>query len=156
MLVDRFLTQSDHMKWVKAIPASIVDLCLSLSSWQKWIKLLEINKNCNCSPIIFSKSFPVVLSRTIRQNDLVESYKALFGLRIITVVKVLKWDGQWFRSIHMLAMSISLSMYSSFLTIFLRYLQDNLSGPKVEELLHLLMALISSAFEKGTQLVTFL
>ena len=31
-----------------------------------------------------------MLSKIIRQNDLVESYKVLFGLRIITVVEVLK------------------------------------------------------------------
>jgi len=54
------------------------------------MKLLEIDKNCKYSPIIFSKSFLIVLSRTIWQNDLVESYKALFGLGIIMVVEVLK------------------------------------------------------------------
>ena len=156
MLVDRFLTQPNCMKWVKATSAFIVDLCLSLPNWHEWMKLLEIDKNCNCSLIIFSKSFPVVLSRTIGQNDLVESYEALLDLGIIMVVKVLKWDDQWPRLIHMSAMSISLLKHSLFLTIFLRCLQDNLSGPGVEELLHLLMALISSAFEKEAQLITSL
>ena len=56
----------------------------------------------------------------------------------------------------MLAISISLSMHFLFLTIFLRCLQDNLSGPRVKELLHLLMALMSSAFEKEAQTVTSL
>jgi len=54
------------------------------------MKLLEIDKNCKYSPIIFSKNFLVVLSRTIGQNDLVKSYEALFGLGIIMVVEVLK------------------------------------------------------------------
>ena len=56
------------------------------------MKLLEIDKNCKYSPIIFSKNFLVVLSRTIGQNDLVKSYEdeVLFGLGIIMVVKVLK------------------------------------------------------------------
>jgi len=53
-------------------------------------------------------------------------------------------------------MSISLLMYSLFLMIFLRCLQDNLSGSGVEELLHLLIALMISAFEKGGHLVTSL
>ena len=58
------------------------------------MKLLEINRNCNRSPIIFSKSLPVVLSNTMGQNDLVESYDTLLGLGIIIVVDTLKWDGQ--------------------------------------------------------------
>ena len=144
------------MKWVKATSASVADLCLSPPSWHEWIKLLEINKNCNYSPIIFSKSFPVVLSRTIGWNNTAELYKVLFGLRIIIVVEVLKWDGQWSRSIHVLAILISLLMYSLFLIIFLRYLHVNLSGPGVEKLLYLLMALISFAFEKEAQLITSL
>ena len=89
MLVEKFSAQPDHMKWVKTTPASIVDLCLSLPSWHIWIKLLEIDKNCSHYPIIFSKSFSVVLSRIIGQNNLVELYKTLFGLEIIIVVKIL-------------------------------------------------------------------
>jgi len=118
--------------------------------------LLEIDKNCSHSPIIFLKSFPVVLSRIVRQNDLVESYKVLFGLRIITVVEVLKWNGQWSKLIHALAILISLSMHFLFLTIFLQCLQNNLFSPGVEELLHLSMALISSAFKKEAQTITSL
>ena len=72
------------------------------------------------------------------------------------VVNVLKWDSQWPKSIQFLAMSISLLMHSSFLTIFLRYLQDNLSSSEVEELLYLLMASMISAFEKRGHLVTSL
>ena len=56
----------------------------------------------------------------------------------------------------MLAMLISLLMYSSFLTIFLRCLQDNLSSSGVKELLYLLMASMISTFEKGGHLMTSL
>ena len=35
-----------------------------------------------------------------------------------------------------------------FLTIFLRYFQDNLSGPGVKELLYFSIVLISFSFEK--------
>ena len=97
-----------------------------------------------------------MLSRTIGQNDLVELYKALLGLGMITVVNVLKWDGQWPKSIQVLAMLISLLMHSSFLIIFLRCYQNNLFSPRVEELLYLLMALMISTFKKGGYLVTFL
>jgi len=34
-----------------------------------------------------------MLSKTIGQNDLVESYEVLLGLGMIKVVDVLKWDG---------------------------------------------------------------
>ena len=115
--------------------------------------LLDINKNCNLSLIIFSKSLLVVLSNTIGQNDLGKSYEALLGLEIMTVDDILKWDGQWSKSIHVLAISISLIMHSSFLTIFLRCLQDNLSGLEVRELLYFSMALMSSSFEKRTYFI---
>jgi len=40
--------------------------------------------------MIFSMSFPVVLKRTMGQNDFLESYKALLGFGIITEVDFLK------------------------------------------------------------------
>jgi len=52
--------------------------------------LLDIDRNCILSPIIFSKSLPAVLSSTIGQNTLGESYKTLFDLGIMTVDDVLK------------------------------------------------------------------
>jgi len=53
------------------------------------MKLLEINNNWSHSLIIL-KSLLVVLSKTIGQNDLVESYDILFGLEMTIMVDVLK------------------------------------------------------------------
>ena len=118
--------------------------------------MLEIVKNYSHSPIIYSKSFPVMLSKTIRWNDLVELYKALLSLGMIIVVDILKWDGQWSKSIQVLVMLVSLLMYSLFLTIFLRCLQNNLFNSRVKELLYLLMVSMIFTFEKGGHFVTFL
>ena len=153
MLIVRFLTYSDQIKWLRAMPTLVVDLCLSLPNWHEWMKLLDIDRNCNLSPIIFSKSLPVMLSNMIEWNNLDKSYKALLGLGIMTVVNILKWDGQWPKSAHTLAILISLIMYSLFLMIFLICSQDNLSGPGVKELLHFSMALMSSSFEKETYFI---
>ena len=73
---------------------SVVDLCLRPLSWQQWMNELEIMWNWSRSPIIFSKSFPIVLRRTIGWKDLRVSYNVLFSLEITTVVDVLKWCGQ--------------------------------------------------------------
>jgi len=53
----------------------------------------------------------------------------------------------------MLTISISLLVHLLFLTIFLRYLQDSLSSPGVEELLQFPMVLKSFFFEKGTHVI---
>jgi len=54
------------------------------------MKLLDIDRNCNLSPIIFSKSLPVMLSNMIGWNNLGKPYKALLGLGIMTMVDILK------------------------------------------------------------------
>lgn len=72
VLVDRFLTHPDQIKWVRVIPASVVDLCLSSPSLYGWMKLLDIEWNWSLSPIIFLNSLPRVLKRTIGQKDLGE------------------------------------------------------------------------------------
>jgi len=54
------------------------------------MKLLDIDINCNISPIIFLKNLLVVLNNTIGQNDLDKLYEALLGLGIITMVDILK------------------------------------------------------------------
>ena len=101
----------------KCNPTSVVDLCLRPLSWLGWIKLLEIIWNWRHSPIIFSKSFPIVLRRTIWQYDLGESKVALLGLWITTIVEVLKWDSQCPKSIQALAISMNLQIQSLFLMI---------------------------------------
>ena len=47
-------------------------------------------------------------------------------------------------------MLIILFRHDFFLTIHLRYLQDNLSGPGVVNLLYLAIELMNSSLEKGT------
>ena len=119
MLVERFLTHSDQMKYVRAMPAFIVDLYLRPPNWYRWINLFKIIRNCSLSPIIFLNSFSVVFSRTIGWKDLGESYDTLLGLGMTIFVNVLKWDGQYPKSIQTLAMSMSLIIHLSFLIIHL-------------------------------------
>ena len=135
-------------------PASMVDLCLRPSNWLWWIKLLEIVWNWRHSPIIFSKSFLIMLRRTIDQYDLGELYVDLLGLGITIIVEVLKWNSQCSKSIQALAISISLKMQSSFLMIDLIRFQINLSGLGADKLLHFSIASINSCLEKGFQFLT--
>ena len=65
------------------------------------------------------------------------------------VVDILKWDGQWPKSIQALALAMSLVMYSSLLIILLIWLQVSLSRLGANKLLHLSIALISSSLENG-------
>jgi len=118
--------------------------------------LLDIEENCNLSPIIFSKSLLVVLSSIMGQKDLDKLYEVLLGLEIMTIDDILKWDGQKPKLVHVLAISISLLVYSSSLMISLKCLQDNLSSPEVNKLLQLSMAFKSSFFEKGAHVVVSL
>jgi len=90
MLVVKFLTQPDQMKWVSATPVSVVDQYLSLPNWQEWMKSLDIKWNWSLSSIIFLNNLPNVLGSTIGQKDLGESYDDLFGLEMITIVDILK------------------------------------------------------------------
>ena len=131
MSMVRFLTHPDLIRWVRVTSTSVVDLCLSPPNWHRWLKLLNIDKNCNLSPIILLKSFLIMLSNMIGWNNLDELYEALLCLGIMTMVDILKWDGQWPKSIYVLVISISFIIHSLFLTIFLICLQDNLFGPGV-------------------------
>ena len=56
----------------------------------------------------FLINLPTVLSKMIGLNDLGESYKDLLGLEIMTVVDFLKWDGQYPKLMHILAILIIL------------------------------------------------
>ena len=82
------------MKWVRATPVSMVDLCFSPPSWHWWAKLFDIEWNWSLFPIIFLNNLPKVLRRTIEWKYLEVSYDNLFSLGIITIVDVLKWLGQ--------------------------------------------------------------
>ena len=117
------------------------------------MKLFEIVRNCSLSPIIFSKSFPIMFNRMMGQKNLGKLYNALLGLGMMTVMDILKWDGQCPKSMQALAISMSLVMYSLFLMILLIWLQDNLSELETNELLHFSMVLISSSLENGAHIL---
>jgi len=84
------------MMWVRVTPASIVDLNLRLL---EWIKLFEAVLNWRHSPMTFSMSLLTVLRRTIGLKALGELYDFLLGLEIMTVVDLLKCEGQYPTSI---------------------------------------------------------
>ena len=120
VLVDRFLTQPVRMIWVSTIPASAMDLNFRPPNWLGWIKLLAAMVNWSLSPITFSISLPTVLSKTIGLKDFSKSYDFLFGLGMMTVVDLLKCNGQYLSLIHALAMQIMIPRHSSSLRIILR------------------------------------
>ena len=125
-------------------------------SWHKWIKSFKINWNCNLLLMIFSISLLIVLSKTIDQKVLEESYDSLLGLGIIIDVKTLKCNSQWPNSIHILAILMNFLKYAASLTILLRCFYNNLSGSGINELLYFMIALINSSSENKLYLVTFL
>ena len=61
----------------------------------------------------------------------------------------LKWDGQWPKLIHILAILTMFSKYLSSLMISLRCFHEILSSPGADKLLHLLIAIMNSSLEKG-------
>ena len=63
---------------------------------------------------------------------------------------ILKWDGQWLILIHTLAMLTIFIMYLLSLVIALKCLQEIQYSPGVDESFHLLMALLTSSFEKDS------
>jgi len=68
----------------------------------------------------FSISFPKMFKRTIGQNNLGNSYDILFGFGMIINNKDLKYNGQYPRSIHALAILIIFFKQSISLTTALR------------------------------------
>jgi len=83
----------------------------------------------------FLISFPKVLSNMIRWKDLGESYDGLLGLGMITIDDNLKWFGQYPKSMHTLAILMTLVIQTSLLRMDFRYLHDSLSRPGVNVLL---------------------
>ena len=92
VLFDRFMTQPVQMICVSAIPTSVMNLNFKPLSWLEWIKSLAAIVNWSLSPITFSISLPTVLSRTIGLKDFGKSYDVLFGLGMMTVVNLLKYN----------------------------------------------------------------
>ena len=152
VLVEQFLVHPNWIICVRVTPASMVDLNFRPLNWLGWIKLLLTTWNCNLSPMIFSISFPKVLSKTIGLNDLGKSYDGLLGLGMITVNDILKWFGQYPKSMHALAILMTLVIQSPSFIMDLRCLYDSLSSPGVNELLQLPKAILNSSFENGVQI----
>jgi len=134
---------------VRATPTSVVDLNFRLPNWLGWIKSLLTTWNCNLSSMTFSISFPKVLSNTIGQKDLGESYDGLLGLGMITVDDNLEWFGQYPKLMHALAILMTLVIQTSSLRMDLGCLHNSLSGPEVDELLQLPNVILNSSLEKG-------
>jgi len=120
------------------------------------MKLFEIEWNWSQSPMTFSISFPIVLSRMMDLKDLEKSYNSLLGLGMMMDIEVLKWEDQWPNSKHTSAMLIILFRHDLLLTILLRCIYDNLFRPGVDKLLHLAMELINSSSENGTHFINCL
>jgi len=156
VLVEQFLTQLAHMRYIKIILALAVDHCLKPPSWQEWIVFLNKAWNWSLLPITFSISLPSIFKRMMGLNVLGVLYNALLGLGMMMNIDSLKWDGQYLKLIHTLAIFMMLTRHAKFLVITLRCLQDNLSGLEVESLLHLLIDIKNSSFKKDGHLVAIL
>ena len=120
VLVILYLIQLKQMKWVRATPASVVDLCLRPPNWHRWIKLFEIRWYWRHSPMIFSISFPNILRRTIGLNDFRESYDFLLGLGMMIVDEDLNCNGHNSNSKYVLVILMIFSRHTLLLIIHLR------------------------------------
>ena len=151
MLVVLFLTHPEQITWVSVTSASEVNLNLRPPSWLGWMKLFLTTWNWSLSVMTFSISFPKVFRRTMGQKDLGLSYACLFGFGMMMVEDCLKWLSQCPKLIHMSAILMMWTRHASCFRMVLRWCYVSLSGPRAEELLHLMRACWNSSFEKGTQ-----
>ena len=94
-----------------------------------------------------------MLRRTIGLKTLGELYDSLLGLGMIIEVETLKCEDQWSNSKYASAILMIFFRHMLFLTIHLKCLYISLSGPGDNKLLHLLIELINSTLEKGTQTI---
>ena len=67
---------------------------------------------------------------------------------MIIEVDILKYDGQWPRSICVLVILTILNRYLSLFTTTLRYLQETQLDSGMDELLHFLIVFLNFSFEK--------
>ena len=146
-LVNMFLIYPIQIKWVSVIPASVVNLNLRPPSWLWWIKLLEMIWNWSLSPITFLINFPNVFRSIMGLKDFSELYDVLLGFEITIVIEFLKWLGQYPISKHALAIAMMFFKHILSLMMHLRYPHKSLSGPDVDVLLYLTIALVNSSLE---------
>jgi len=147
-LIWHCLSQPALIRWVRYIPASVVDHWWIPPNWWGSRKLLADRWNWSLLLMAFSMSLPVVLSRTMGQNDLGKLFLFFFGLGITTVLDNLKWDSQNSKLIQALAICTIFSKHLSFVISALRCLQEIWSGLGVDEDKHLAIASLNSCFEK--------
>ena len=84
-------------------------------------------------------------------NDFGELYNSLFGFGMTIIVDVLKWENQWLNSRQVLVILMMPFKYVLSLIMLLRCLYESLSRSGVNVLLHLVIELMNSSSEKGTQ-----
>ena len=84
-------------------------------------------------------------------NDFGESYNFFLGLGMMIVDEDLKCNSHDSNSKYILVILMIFSRHTSSLMIHLRWLYESLSGPGVNELLHLVMDLMNSSFKKDSQ-----
>ena len=96
-------------------------------------------------------SFPNVFRKMIGLNNLGEPLDDLLGLGIMIVDEILKYNSQWPNSIYVFVIATTFLEYVLSLRIILRCLHDSLSGPGVDELLHLSKELANSSSAKYVQ-----
>ena len=85
-----------------------------------------------------------MLSKTMGLNALGELSNSLLGFGMMMDVEVLKCESQYSNSKHTLAILMIFLKHTESLTMILRCLQDSLSEPRVDELLHFMIELINS------------
>jgi len=69
------------------------------------------------------------------------------GLEIIIEVDILKYNGQWLKSVHILVILTMLDRHLLLFITTLRYLQETQSGPRVDKLLYFLITFLNSSFD---------
>ena len=153
VLVVLFLTQPKCMICVKVIPILVADLNFNPPNWLRCMKLSAVIWNWSLSAITFLMSLPNVLRRTKGQKDLGWLYSCLLDLSMTTVDNLLKWFDQCPRLIQTSAMLIMLLRQLSYLRMDLRWYHDNLFGPGIDKLLHLLITCLNSFLENRFQSV---
>ena len=135
------------------MPTSIVKCCLRPSNWLGWIKLLEIMWNWRCLLMTFLISFSNVFRRTIGLSILEKSYNTLLSFRMMIDDDFLKWSGQWLSMMYVLAILMKLLRYFLFLTTDFRCFYKTWSSLGVDKLLHLLIVLLNSLWEKNVYIM---
>ena len=132
------------MKWVNAMPTSVMDLSLRPPSWLWYIKLLAIMWNWSLLLMNFLISLPIVFRSTIGLNNLGKSYDNLLGFGITIAIEILKCKDQYPNSIQVFAIVIMFFRHVLSLRMILRCLHNSLSEPGVDILLHLNKELVNS------------